>query len=236
MLETGAKQLNIMLTNKQVDQLLLYKDILIEWNKKINLTAITKEEEIITKHFLDSMTVNNAINIKNINTVIDIGTGAGFPGMVLKIVFEDLQITLVDSLKKRVVFLEEVIKELGLKNIYCVQARAEDLAQDKNYREKFDIATSRAVANLSTLSEYVLPFVKVGGYFIALKGQKLDEELKLGDKSIKLLGGEIAGVIEANVPLAELNHTILVVKKIASTNKKYPRKAGEPSKNPLGKN
>lgn len=234
LLRQGAKELDINLSEEQVNQLMQYKALLQEWNQKMNLTAITEDKEVITKHFLDCMTINKAIAMSEQNDLIDIGTGAGFPGLVIKIVFPHLKVTLVDALKKRLVFLETVINELGLKEIECIHGRAEDLGKNKDFREGFDICASRAVANLAVLSEYTLPFVKVGGYLIALKGQRLDEELEQGRKAIHLLGGELEEVVHTGVPFTSLNHKIAKIKKIKTTSKKYPRKAGEPTKFPLG--
>lgn len=230
----GAKQLGIDLSDKQVEQFMRYKELLQEWNEKMNLTAITEDREVITKHFLDCMTINKALEMKNQKTVIDIGTGAGFPGLVIKIAFPHLEVTLVDALKKRLNFLEVVIEELGLEGIKCIHSRAEDLGKNKVYREGFDICASRAVANLAVLSEYTLPFVKIDGYLIALKGQKLDEELEQGQKAIQILGGQLEEVVYTGVPFTDLDHKIAKIKKVKSTSTKYPRKAGEPTKSPLG--
>lgn len=234
LLINGAKQLDIHLSETQVEQFMQYKTLLQEWNEKMNLTAITEDREVITKHFLDCMTINKALPMNEQKTVIDIGTGAGFPGLVIKIAFPHLKVTLVDALKKRLTFLETVIKELGLTNIECVHSRAEDLGKNKEYREGFDICASRAVANLAVLSEYTLPFVKVEGYLIALKGQKLDEELEQGQKAIQILGGQLEEVVHTGVPFTDLNHKIAKIKKVKPTATKYPRKAGEPTKSPLG--
>lgn len=230
----GAKILNIELTDKQVDQFIKYKELLVEWNEKMNLTAITEDFEVITKHFLDCLTVQSSIDLTKVNTLVDVGTGAGFPGLVLKIAFPNIKITLIDSLNKRLKFLQEVIDTLGLEDIECVHGRAEDLGKNKLYREQFEVCASRAVANLAVLSEYTLPFVKKEGYLIALKGQKLDEELAQGEKAIEILGGKIDGIFDVVVPYTDLNHRIAKVKKVKETPKKYPRKAGEPTKSPLG--
>lgn len=230
----GAKSLGIELSERQLEQFIRYRELLQEWNEKMNLTAITEDREVITKHFLDCMTVNNALDMYAQKTVIDIGTGAGFPGLVIKIAFPHLKVTLVDALKKRLTFLQEVISELGLEGVECVHSRAEDLGKNKTYRERFDICASRAVANLAVLSEYTLPFVKINGYLIALKGQKLDEELEQGEKSVGILGGELEAVVDATVPFTDLNHKIAKIKKVRQTALKYPRKAGEPTKAPLG--
>ncbi len=230
----GAKELGINLTETQLNQFIMYKSLLQEWNEKMNLTAITEDREVMTKHFLDCMTIQKAIDMNTQKTVIDIGTGAGFPGLVIKIAFPHLEVTLVDALKKRLTFLEEVINQLGLKGIKCIYSRAEDLGKNKAYREGFDICASRAVANLAVLSEYTLPFVKIDGYLMALKGQKIEEELEQGKKAIKILGGQLEEVIHASVPFTELDHKIAKIKKVKLTATKYPRKAGEPTKAPLG--
>ena len=234
LLVNGAKELGIDLSEQQVEQFMRYKTLLQEWNEKMNLTAITEDQEIMTKHFLDCMTINKAIGMNDQKTVIDVGTGAGFPGLVIKIAFPHLEVTLVDALKKRLNFLEAVIDELGLNDIKCVHSRAEDLGKNKAYREGYDICASRAVANLAVLSEYTLPFVKVNGYLIALKGQKLDEELEQGKKAIEILGGKLEEVVHTGVPFTDLDHKIAKIKKVKPTAAKYPRKAGEPTKNPLG--
>lgn len=234
LLINGAKELGIELSDKQVEQFMKYKSLLQEWNEKMNLTAITEDREVITKHFLDCMTINKALQMSDQENVIDIGTGAGFPGLVIKIAFPHLKVTLVDALKKRLTFLDTVISELSLTGIECVHSRAEDLGKNKAYREGFDICASRAVANLAVLSEYTLPFVKVDGYLIALKGQKLDGELEQGRKAIQILGGALEEVVHTGVPFTDLNHKIAKIKKVKPTATKYPRKAGEPTKSPLG--
>lgn len=234
LLVDGANELGIALTETQVEQFMKYKALLLEWNEKMNLTAITDDFEVITKHFLDCLTVVNALDMKNVKNMIDIGTGAGFPGMVIKIAFPHIHVSLVDALKKRLTFLGTVIDELGLTKIEVVHSRAEDLGKKADYREGFDICASRAVANLAVLGEYTLPFVKKGGYLIALKGQKLDEELEIGKKAIAILGGELEAVVDATVPFTDLNHKIAKIKKVKETPKKYPRKSGEPTKAPLG--
>ncbi|MDU6855520.1 MAG: 16S rRNA (guanine(527)-N(7))-methyltransferase RsmG [Clostridiales bacterium] len=231
----GAKVLSVELTDKQADQLMRYKELLVEWNEKMNLTAITEDMEVITKHFLDCLTVQSSIDLAQVKSLVDVGTGAGFPGLVLKIAFPNVHITLIDSLNKRLKFLQNVIDELGLTGIECVHGRAEDLGKNKAYREQFEVCASRAVANLAVLSEYTLPFVKKGGYLIALKGQKLDEELAEGEKAITILGGTIDKLVDVVVPYTDLNHRIAKIKKVKETPKKYPRKAGEPTKAPLGK-
>ncbi len=215
-----------------------YAEMLKEKNKVMNLTSITDDEGIALKHFIDSLTVASYIDaeqekIKNRKlTLIDVGTGAGFPGIPLKINKRDLDLTLLDSLAKRLKFLEEVAEELELDNVTFVHSRAEDAGRDAKYREQFDVATARAVANLPVLCEYCLPFVRKGGCFIAMKG-KLDEELKNADKAISLLGGKIETVKEFQLPGTDADRTIVVIRKIKETPKRFPRQAGKPSKEPI---
>ena len=208
-----------------------YMELLIEWNKKINLTAITDEEGILVKHFLDSISITSLIDEKS--KIIDVGTGAGFPGLPLKIVNNDLNITLVDSLNKRINFLNEVKKELKLSNIEIIHARAEDIGIDAKYREKYDFAVSRAVAELRILVEYLLPLVKVGGRVIAMKGPNIEEEIKSAENAINVLGGRIEKIHNFKLGDTDNNRTIIVINKIKNTENKYPRKAGILRKNPL---
>ena len=219
------------LTELQQKQFEKYKDLLLEWNEKINLTAITEEDDIILKHFIDSMTILKHIDENR--SIVDVGTGAGFPGIPIKIASPSINVTLVDSLNKRLIFLEEVIKNLNLEKIKTVHSRAEEFGQNKNHREKFDIATSRAVANLSVLVEYLLPLVKVGGKCICMKGSDIEEELQNSKDAIKTLGGQIEKVEEFTLPESDIKRNIIVIKKIKQTPNKYPRKPGVPSKNPL---
>ena len=230
-MKESLKELNIELSEKQLNQFYNYMNILIEWNKVMNLTNITEPEEIIQKHFVDSLTVLKSI--KENASIIDVGTGAGFPGIPIKIAFPETRITLLDSLNKRIKFLEEVINKLELKNIETIHGRAEEVAHNKNYREKYDIAIARAVAPLNVLSEYLLPFVKIGGYAICMKGVKGKEEAEEGKNAIKILGGEITNSREFNLPNTEMARTIIEIEKIKNTEKKYPRKAGTPTKMPL---
>ena len=224
-------KINIEISDKQIEKFFDYMNLLLEWNEKINLTAITEPEDIILKHFVDCATILKFI--KDEDKIIDIGTGAGFPGIPLKILNEKLDITLMDSLNKRINFLNEIINKLDLKNIVAIHARAEELARNKGYREKFDIATSRAVANLSTLSEYMLPFVKKNGMVISMKGSNIEEEVKNAKKAIKILGGEIEKIDNFNLANTNNIRNIITIKKVVKTPKEFPRKAGKPSKEPI---
>lgn len=227
----SMKKIDIEITEKQVDDFYNYMNLLLEWNEKINLTAITDENDIILKHFVDCGTILKYITDNS--RIIDIGTGAGFPGIPLKILNNSLKITLMDSLNKRILFLNNVIDELKLSDIEGIHARAEELAKNKNYREKFDIATSRAVANLSTLSEYMLPFVKKGGIAICMKGFNINEELNNSKKAIKILGGKIDKIDNFNLAETDNLRNIIILRKIEKTPKEFPRKAGKPSKEPI---
>lgn len=232
-LNDGIKEFELSLSDTQVQQFMMYYELLIEQNKVMNLTAITAFDEVCIKHFLDSISLCKAIDCTQEYTVIDIGTGAGFPGIPLKIVFPNLKITLLDSLGKRVKFLDEVIAHLGLYDIQTIHGRAEDFAKPDVLREQFDICVSRAVANLSTLSEYCIPYVKEGGYFVSYKSEKLSEEVSAAKKAIEILGGKIVTQHEFLLPNSDIYRTLLKIQKIAPTPKKYPRKAGLPSKDPL---
>lgn len=215
------------------DKFIIYKDMIKEWNEKVNLTAITEDEEIIKKHFIDSIKSYRFEELNNCKNLIDIGTGAGFPGIPLKIMRPDLEVVLLDSLNKRVNFLNEVIKRLGLTGIKAIHGRAEDFARENNYREKFDVAISRAVANMSVLSELCIPFVKNGGYFVAMKGPSVDEEINEGKKAVEILGGSIENIIEVDIEDTDLKHNLVIVKKVKVTPIAYPRKAGTASKKPI---
>lgn len=225
--------LNLELSEKQLEQFMKYYELLVETNKVMNLTAITDFDEVIDKHFVDSLSLVKAIEPAKIKRAIDVGTGAGFPGIPLKIAFPELSITLLDSLNKRVNFLNQVIDILGLEKIEAVHGRAEDFGRDGAYREKFDLCVSRAVANLSTLSEYCLPFVKIGGRFISYKSGKIDEELEHSENAVGILGGRIADCLKYNLEDTDMERSLVVIEKKRLTKKIYPRKAGKPSKEPL---
>lgn len=231
--ESKLQELNIQLDNRQLEQFNIYYELLIEWNKVMNLTGITEKEEVNEKHFIDSLSIVKAININSVHSIIDIGTGAGFPGIPLKIAFPHLKIVLLDSLNKRINFLNAVIDTLKLENIYTIHGRAEDYAKQSEYREQFDICVSRAVANLSTLSEYCIPYVKTGGMFIPYKSGEIDEELLHAKKAIHILGGKLDDVVKFQLPNSEINRSFVIISKKTNTSKKYPRKAGLPAKEPL---
>ena len=225
------ESINIVLSGTQKEQFYNYMNLLIEWNKKINLTAIIEPEEIILKHFIDSLTVNKFI--ENESNIIDIGTGAGFPGIPLKIIKPEIEIELIDSLNKRINFLNEVISNLSLKNIKAIHARVEEFAKNKKNRERYDIVTSRAVANLNVLVEYMLPLVKLRGKCICMKGPNIQEEIEKSKNAIKILGGEIESIEEFTLPQSDIKRTIIIIRKIKDTPIKYPRKPGIPSKDPI---
>lgn len=231
--ESKLQELNIQLDDRQMEQFNTYYELLVEWNKVMNLTGITEKEEVNEKHFIDSLSVVKAIDVNSVHSVIDIGTGAGFPGIPLKIAFPHLKIVLLDSLNKRINFLNTVIDTLGLKNIYTIHGRAEDYAKQTEYREQFDVCVSRAVANLSTLSEYCIPYVKTGGMFIPYKSGEIDEELLNAKKAIHILGGKLEDVVKFQLPNSEINRSFVIISKKMNTSKKYPRKAGLPTKEPL---
>lgn len=227
----GLNTIGIMLTDKQMQQFLTYYEMLVEKNKVMNLTAITEFDEVIEKHFLDSLQIAKYVDLDG-KTLIDIGTGAGFPGIPLKIAFPQLKVVLLDSLNKRIKFLDEVIHELGLKDVETLHGRAEDYGKHVDYREQFDFCVSRAVANLSSLSEYCIPFVKKEGYFIPYKSGNIDEELQSANKAVFLLGGKMEKV--EKFALEDSQRSFVFIKKVNNTEKKYPRKAGLPTKEPLG--
>lgn len=223
----------IELDDIKLEQFHKYYELLIEWNRNINLTAITEYGDVLTKHFLDSLAIVKAIDCKRTYSLIDVGTGAGFPGIPIKIVFPNIKVTLLDSLKKRVNFLDEVIKNLSLTDIEAIHGRAEDFAKEDKLREQYDISVSRAVANLSTLSELCLPYVNVNGKFIAYKSEKADIELIEAQNAIQILGGGNIEKIPFLLPGTEFERNIIVIDKIINTPSKYPRKSGKPEKSPL---
>lgn len=231
--EKKLDALGITLTDKQKKQFVKFYELLVEWNKVMNLTGITEYEEVNEKHFVDSVSLIKAIDINKVDTVIDVGTGAGFPGIPLKIVFPHLKVVLLDSLNKRINFLNTVIDELELDDIKTIHGRAEDFAKKNEYREQFDVCVSRAVANLATLSEYCLPYVKVGGMFIPYKSGEIDEEVQNAKKAIHLLGGKLEKVIKFQLPGTDINRSFVKIRKTQNTAKKFPRKAGLPAKEPL---
>ncbi len=232
-LRTEASKFNIELTDAMLERFQIYTDMLLEYNSFMNLTAITDPYEVKIKHYLDSLTLLCENKLKTGDKVIDIGAGAGFPSLPNAIAREDVSFTMLDSLGKRVNFLNDVVNKLNLTNAVAIHSRAEDGGRDKNMREKYDVAVARAVADLAVLAEYALPFVKVGGYFLAMKGTAPEEEINNAKKAIKTLGGQIEKVDEIKIEPLGLNHTIVVIKKIDKTPSTFPRKAGTPSKKPL---
>lgn len=230
----NLESINVELSDKQIEQLDKYYEILVEWNSFMNLTGITEYEEVMLKHYLDSLVLRLPIDDGNSHIkLIDVGTGAGFPGLPLKIAYPDTEVVLFDSLNKRIKFLDEVIAQLGLKGISTVHGRAEDGGKSKELREQFDVSVSRAVADLSVLSEYNLPFVKVGGYFVAYKSGEIDEELEKSKKAILILGGQIEKVDKFKLPETDIERSLVYIKKVKNTPKKFPRKAGLPAKEPI---
>lgn len=232
-LKQASDNESLEFTEDKYNKFIRYKELIKEWNEKVNLTAITEDSEIIKKHFIDSIKVFKFQELKNAKKVIDIGTGGGFPGIPMKIINPSSKVVLLDSLNKRINFLNEVIKELKLNDIETIHGRAEDFAQENKYRERFDVAVSRAVANLTVLTEFCLPFVKIGGYFVAMKGPAIDEEMKEAKNAIKILGGEVEEILKVDIEGSDLNHNLVIIRKLKETPKKYPRKAGMVTKNPL---
>ena len=227
------EQLGIVLTETQKQQFDKFYELLVEWNKVMNLTGITEYEEVNEKHFVDSLSIVKAIDLNKVSSVIAVGTGAGFPGIPLKIVFPHLKVVLLDSLNKRINFLNTVIDKLELQDISTIHGRAEDFAKKLEYREQFDLCVSRAVANLATLSEYCIPYVKKDGMFVPYKSGEIDEELDQSKKAIHILGGKTQNVVKFQLPGTEIGRSFVVIKKLQNTVKKYPRKAGLPSKEPI---
>lgn len=232
-LEQGCVQLGIALNDAQKKQFTDFYEFLIEKNKVMNLTGITELQEVLVKHFLDSLACVKAVDMSKVNCIMDVGTGAGFPGIPLKIAFPHLDACLLDSLKKRVNFLEESFRLLNLSKITAIHGRAEEYARNKLYREKFDLCVSRAVSNLATLSEYCLPYVRKGGYFISYKSGTVKEEVQQAEKAIKILGGKIRDIMYFALPDSDIQRSLIVIEKMTPCPPRYPRKAGTPLKEPL---
>lgn len=228
-----SEKLGVSLSDFQIQQFIVYYEMLTEWNQFMNLTAITEYDEVMKKHFIDSISLCKAFDVSNNVSCIDVGTGAGFPGLALKIAYPGLQMTLLDSLNKRIQFLDAVIDKLSLTGVRTIHGRAEDFAKPGKLRESFDLCVSRAVANLSTLSEYCLPFIKTGGYFISYKSEKISEEMITAQKAISILGGEVKEQVEFMLPYSDIYRNLFVIEKKRKTPGKYPRKAGLPGKEPL---
>lgn len=227
------EKLSVSLNEEQIRQFMKYYELLIEWNQVMNLTAITDFDEVCKKHFIDSLSFVKAYDISSVKTLIDIGTGAGFPGIPLKIAFPHLKVTLLDSLNKRVNFLNTIVEELSLQDIEAIHGRAEDFAGKGKLREQYDVCVSRAVANLATLCEYCIPYVKVGGHFISYKSEKITEEIITAKKAISILGGRLENQVEFMIPNSDYYRNLVVISKNKKTPASYPRKAGVPSKNPI---
>lgn len=223
----------ITLNDIQKEQFEKYYNMLVEWNKVMNLTGITEHSEVNLKHFTDSLAIARVVDMSKVSTLIDIGTGAGFPGLPIKIVYPDIKVTLLDSLNKRIKFLDAVTEELGLSDVQTLHGRAEDYAKNKEFREKFDICVSRAVANLSTLSEYCIPFIHNDGCFISYKSGASDEEIMESEKAVSVLGGKIELIDKFQLPDTDMGRSLIKIRKIKKTPVKYPRKAGIPSKEPI---
>ncbi len=232
-LKNKLNQLSIEYSESQIEKLLKYYEMLIEKNKVMNLTAITEFDEVVEKHFIDSLSIVRVIDMEKVHGIIDIGTGAGFPGIPVKIMFPHIKVTLVDSLNKRVNFLNEVIENLELSDIEAYHGRAEDYGRDKKFREKYDLCVSRAVANLASLSEYCMPFVKPDGYFISYKAGECEDEIDNSKNAIKILSGKIEKVEKFSLPDSEISRSFIKIKRIKNLSNKYPRKSGIPSRNPL---
>ena len=232
-LRDSLDKLKIQYNDEQIEQFRSYYELLTEWNKKINLTAITGYEDVVRKHFIDSILICSLLDLNKDIRIIDVGTGAGFPGIPIKILNPDCRIVLLDSLNKRVRFLETVVNELGLENVECIHGRAEDVSREKKYRASFDLSVSRAVANLSTLCEYCIPFLKKGGMFVSYKSDKADDEINGSENAVRTLGSEITSVKEIALPETDIVRKFVMITNIKQVSNIYPRKAGIPSKDPL---
>lgn len=232
-MEEGFNNLKLPYSEDIEHKFIIYKNLLKQWNQKINITSIEDDEEIYLKHFIDSVLLLNKDNIYENKKIIDVGTGGGFPGLPLKIMNNNYKITLLDSLRKRIDFLQEVSKALNLSDVEFIHGRAEDFGQNKEHRENYDICVSRAVAPLNVLSEYCIPFVKVGGYFAAYKSDIISQEITNSDNAIEKLGGKLKEIKEICIPGTDIIRKIVIIEKVEPTNKRYPRKAGKPSKEPL---
>lgn len=233
MLVEGLKQLNVEVTEAMLQKFQSYFELLIDWNTRINLTSIVEEDEVIVKHFLDSLLIVKAYDVSKVKSILDVGTGAGFPGIPLKIIYPHIQLVLLDSVNKKVKFLEEVCIKLDLQNVKCLHGRAEDYSKNGDHREYFDLVVSRAVSNLSTLSEYCIPFTKLGGYFIAYKSSDYELEVEDALYAMQELGGKLEQIVPLRIPMSDITRTYVLVGKSSKTPAHYPRKAGLPAKNPL---
>jgi 16S rRNA (guanine527-N7)-methyltransferase len=231
--ESALKSMEIEFEASYYDDFDVYRQLLVEWNEHMNLTGITEKRQVFIKHFLDSIGTFLSKAVPEGGKVIDVGTGAGFPGLAMKMFDRSISLTLLDSLNKRINFLRAVCEKTQLDDVELIHGRAEDFGKDALYREQFDVSVSRAVANLAVLTEYCIPFVKVGGYFIALKSKSYNEELEEAKKAIEVLGGQVQGVIPVKLPDTDIEHTLILIKKVKSTPDKYPRKAGKPTKSPI---
>ena len=229
----NCEKMNVTLSTEQQKQFVRYYELLVEWNSFMNLTGITDFQEVLQKHFEDSLALVKGVDLASVTSVMDVGTGAGFPGLPLKIAFPELKVVLLDSLGKRVKFLNHVIEELRLENIEAIHGRAEDFARKEEYREQFDLVVSRAVANLSSLSEYCMPYTKVNGLFVSYKSGKIEEELEQAKKAIFLLGGKLKNTVKFRLEGSDIERSLVIIEKHEKTAKKYPRKAGIPSREPL---
>lgn len=229
----GLRELGLDVSEEIIDKLSLFMNIMLEWNEKVNLTAITEEKEVYIKHFLDSATCLSTGYIKDGMKLIDVGTGAGFPGVPVKIIKDNVEMTLLDSLNKRISYLNEVVAKLKLGKVRTVHARAEEAGVAKDHREAYDIVLSRAVASMNVLCEYCIPFVKVGGFFLCQKGSDMEQELKDAETAIRVLGGVVREIKEYTLPSSDIKHSIIIIEKVTNTPTKYPRKPGKPAASPI---